>query len=441
MAPPKSSADALISGRQISLIDVRESPDPFRKAVQVLHSKPKSPLSLLQRKLGNSWLKNAIENPPDKDGWWELGIKELAIDIGFDSNNRQYLKQSAEAMMSIVFDWDVLAPAEKKIIWKASVLFPEIEVHSDVIRYQFSSQMRELMINPEIYALIDMNIVRKFRRASSLGIWEFCVRFEKVKRTSEVKWEKFRDMILGESTENKTYQEYKFFKSKVLKPGIAEINSETNNTIVLVESKIGKRISAISFIVTRNSPVTLIEEPDALADVIGELVQFGIPPSEAKKLCKTEALIEVRGALDYTKRRMSDPKAARLDNPAAYFRHTLANRYAVAENAKIKAGAPVQAAERFFDIRASYATYQLSEAERYFTELDPDDQSSMVVLYNEQQRAEPLQLKKTATKLARVSFYQWLAKTTWGEPSADEMLKFAQQLLGESVGLSTKTTP
>ncbi len=429
MGTRKPSSNGSTPERQLSLFGGKETPDPFRKAVQVLHSKPKSPLSLLQRKLGNAWLKNAIENQPDKDGWWELGIKAMAIDVGFDSNNRRYLKESAEALMSIVFDWDVLAPADKRIIWKASVLFPEVEVRSDAVRYQFSSQMRELMVNPEIYALIDMNIVRKFRRAASLGIWEFCVRFEKVKRTSEVKWEKFRDMILGESADNKTYQEYKFFKSKVLNPGIAEINSESNHRIELLESKIGKRVSSISFLVARSSSINAIIEDDSSIELVGELVRLGVPPSEAKKLCNTQSTIDIGAALDYTKRRMTDQRSSKLDNPAAYFRHALANRYAATENIKTKTGLLPEATEKSVDIRAGYANHQLAEAERYFKELDSDDQASIIERYNEEQTVTPLQLRKRASKVALLGFYKWLANITWGEPNADKLLEFAQGVL------------
>src|SRR4029078_12521587 len=83
---PKESPET-----QISLFASPEAPDAFRKAVQIVHSKPKQPLSLLQRKLGNAWAKHAIENSPDEHGWWVLGIRDLAVDVGFDSNNRQYL--------------------------------------------------------------------------------------------------------------------------------------------------------------------------------------------------------------------------------------------------------------------------------------------------------------------------------------------------------------
>jgi hypothetical protein len=435
MVKPKSSSDALLPSGQISLFSVQETPDPFRKAVQVLHSKPKSPLSLLQRKLGNAWLKNAIENQPDKDGWWQLGIKTLATDIGFDSNNRQYLKESAEALMSIVFDWDVIAPADKKIKWKASVLFPEVEVLSDAVRYQFSSQMRELMINPEIYALIDMNIVRKFRRAASLGIWEFCVRFERIGRTSEVPWEKFRDMILGESADNKTYKEYKFFKSKVLNPAIIEINTASNHTIALVESKIGKRVSLIGFSVTRKVNLEQEVEDDRLAVMVSELIKFGIPQSEARKIARENTFDVIKGALDYTKRRISDKKAAKVENPAAYFRNALANRYALAEDISRQSLEPHQKTEKAVDIKTAYANHQLSEAEGYFQELDPDEQAALINAYNAQQTSATLQLKKKATKLAQVGFFHWLSKQTWGEASAEDLLAFAQVMLsGNGIG-------
>jgi hypothetical protein len=251
MVTNRTAALLASSAGQLSLLCPRETPDAFRKALQVIHSKPKSPLGLLHRKLGNLWLKHAIENPPDSEGWWELSIKDVAEKTGFDSNNRQYLKESAEALMRIVFEWDLMAPASKRVQWRASVLFPEIEIRGDTVRYQVSSQIRQRMINPDVYATIDMNVVRRFRRAPSLAIWEFCLHFEKDGRTAEVEWEIFRDMVLGESPENKTYQEYKYFKSKVVKPAVAEINSASNHTIGLVESRIGKRIATISFQIGR----------------------------------------------------------------------------------------------------------------------------------------------------------------------------------------------
>jgi hypothetical protein len=408
----------------------KETPDAFRKAVQIVHSKPKQPLSLLQRKLGNAWAKHAIENNPDESGWWVLSIRELAVDVGFDSNNRQYLKESAEALMRIVFEWDVMSPTNKRP-WKASVMFPEVEIHSDHIRYQISSQLRELIVKPEIYALIDMNVVRRFRRAPSLAIWEFCSRYEKIGQTAEAEWEKFRDMILGETAEAVTYQEYKYFKAKVLKPAIAEINAESNLKIDLVEAKTGKRVRALRFLIEKKSIAEDLVDDGAAIELIGELVHLGVMQSEARRMIKDNSLDAVKAALEYTKRRMADKRSDKLDNPAAYFRHALQHRYAAPAKQAEQQQQQEEAASPKMDLREAYLQEQLVHIEGYFKELDAEDQSALIERYNEQ-TIGPLKLtKKKPSKAAEGGFRRWLVKDVWGEPTSEDLVDFAQRILAK----------
>ena len=411
---------------QISLFASKETPDAFRKAVQIVHSKPKQPLSLLQRKLGNAWAKHAIENEADEHGWWVLSIRDLAVDIGFDSNNRQYLKESAEALMRIVFEWDVMTPSNKRP-WKASVMFPEVEIHADHIRYQISSQLRELIVKPEIYALIDMNVVRRFRRAPSLAIWEFCTRYEKIGQTAEVDWEKFRDMVLGETADAVTYQEYKYFKAKVLKPAIAEINSESNLSIELVEAKLGKRVTALRFLIKKKAMPDENLDDGRAVELIGELVRLGVMQSEARRMVKDHPLDAVKATLDYTKRRMADKRAEPLDNAAAYFRHALQHRYAVPEEDDLSRSK--QATAPAVDLREEFLRAQLADIEGYFKELDASDQAALIERYNDQALG-PLKLaKKKVSKAAEAAFRRWLVHDVWGEPSAEALVEFAQRML------------
>lgn len=409
---------------QISLFGPPETPDTFRKAVQVVHSKPKKPLSLIQRKIGNAWLRHALVTDSDSQGWWSVNLRQLAADIGFDSNNRQHLKEAAEALMSIVFEWDVIAPAARRALWKASVMFPEVELHSDVVRYQFSSQMREALLNPEIYALIDMNVVRKFRRASSLAIWEHCIRYEKIGHTGEVEWQLFRDMILGEDKSNTTYQEYKFFKSKVLKPALSEITATSEHEVKMIEKKIGRRVSTLQFTIKRKKSAQT-ETPETL-EVMAEVTKFGVPLSEARRIVRNEPHSAIKGALAYTKARLADRKLSKLENPAAYFRKALEGRYQVDDSV-----GPKEAAKPAVDIRGAFEARRMSEADEYFRELDPEDQFSLIERYDSQQPIETLRLtgKKKPGKAAQATFFGWLAKVTWGEPTPEELLTFAQEFL------------
>lgn len=432
---PASLPPEISQTGQISLFAQLETPDAFRKAVQIVHSMPKSPLSLLQRKVGNAWIKHTVENEPDAQGWWQIGIGEMTEIVGFDSNNRQYLKDAAESLMRVVFEWDVITPAAKRVQWKASVLFPEVEIHSDIIRFQVSSQMRERMISPDIYALIDMNIVRRFRRAASLAIWEFCIRFEKVGRTAEVPWESFRDMILGGSADNKTYQDYKYFKSKVISPAIAEINTQTYHQVELLETKAGRRVTMIRFEIMRKDSATKISEDDKKLEMISELVRIGVPTSEAHALIKQYNEEAVRQAIDYTQHRIADRKLAKLDNPAAYLRQALQQGYRRTDNrpagSKSSQTTKPNSENKPIDIKMAYLAHQRNEAQRYFDELDVTEQEKLIGQYNEQQSTSTLKLGKKPSKVAKVAFFEWLATRTWGEPTPEVLLDYAQHLLAK----------
>lgn len=398
--------------------------DQFKKAVQVLHSKPRQQLTLLQRKLGNSLLKHAIEEEPSPDGWWEVGVGPLAASAGFDSNDWAHLKDSLKALMSIIFEWDVLAPNSKKTSWQASVLFTNVGINGERVRFRLDSEMREQMLRPDVYALIDMAIVRKFRRASTLAIWEHCIRYQKVGRTAEVPWREFRDMILGASSDFGTYEQYKFFKSKVLNPAILEICTESSHIVTLKEKTEGRRVIAVSFNIRSK------DEPDAelqveTLDLVGQLVNLGIPQAEARRLVRTKERAEVEGALKYTQQRMGDTKLEAIRQPAAYFRNALTEgRRPETNEAPSAPPQPEPAGEALAAVRASYLAEAASRAQEYVNELAEADRAALHDRYNAQ-ALPALRLKARQTKATKTAFLQWVVAVELGqgEPSDSDLLK------------------
>ena len=81
---------------------------------------------------------------------------------------------------------------------------------------------------------------------------------------------------------------------------------------------------------------------------------------------------------------MADAKLSKLDNPAAYFRQDLANRYLLKKNPLAAVPPPL--------VKAMYATQQMLEAEQYYKELDQPEQAELVERYNQQQNVPGLQL-------------------------------------------------
>ncbi len=429
MARKKNSQPA--TGGQIQLFRMPEVPEPYKKAVEVLHSRPLTPLTLMHRKLQNAWLKNAQDERPDAEGWWSLSMTALSEDIGFDSNNREHLKQSAREMMSIIFEWDVMADKQRQAYWKASVLFPEVEVHPSGIRYQISKQIQSKVLNPEIYALIDQRVIKEFRRATSVGLYEFCKRYHKLPKTPTVPWELFRDMIMGTSADLKSYRAYKVFKDKVLKPAIAEVRVVASLDTELVETRAGRKVVGISFLLRqRIEPDPLgVESPDELQDMT-TLLGFGLPRTEALKLVRTYSHAEIEAAVSYTRKRQTDKRLEKIDNPTAYLRRALTERWAVVDEAVSPNQAPEADKSRMLE--EACLAQRDKDASSYFYELDPSEQQRLIDDYNAQQEIPGLRIKTRTgkpSKAATAQFFRWLAKTTWGELTPEQLLRYANQML------------
>lgn len=63
----------------------------------------------------------------------------MAKQTGFDLNDEHCLRDCALELMSIVFEWEVAAAGGKRPKWKATVLFPDIEITSEAVRYRVSA--------------------------------------------------------------------------------------------------------------------------------------------------------------------------------------------------------------------------------------------------------------------------------------------------------------
>jgi hypothetical protein len=417
---------------QVSLFQTPEPPDLLRKAVQAIHIAPKSgKIGLQQRKMFSSLIKNALRQESFEPGRtsFSISIAALSHESGLNSNNTKYVKDTVNSLISTVVNWDYLA-ADHTTVWKASGLLAGAELEQSTLRYSFSDQIRSELLNPEIYALIDMRIAREFRRSHSLALWENTVRYEGIGITAKIPLQKFRDLILGQDKSSQSYKEYKLFKSKVLLPCIKEVNEVSDHTLELIEHKVSRSVEAVQFKVKRKVTADVVEEPDGKADaLIEEMVKFGVLRSEARRLYVQYGEQRVRAAIAYTQNRTSRKNSAPLDNVAAYFRKALSHGYTLAESRQSSPESASQPSRQSKQdqIKERYLAAKIEEASAYFRELEIDDQTGLIERYNETVKGSRdlvLSPKKRATKLAQTNFFRWLANDTWGEPTSDDLLEF-----------------
>ncbi|WP_433705588.1 replication initiation protein [Paraburkholderia sacchari] len=428
----RKKADAGDADKQGALVFQQgQPPDLFRKAVPAIHIAPKSgSISLQQRKMFSSLIKNAIRQDSLESGRssFEITISALSQDVDLNSNNTEYVKETINSLISTVVNWDYLTQ-DKRSIWKASGLLAGAELERSVLRYTFSEQIRGELLNPEIYAMIDMRITRQFRKAHSLALWENVVRYEAVGMTARFPLATLRDLILGQDTSAQSYKLYKQFKSRVLVPCIKEVNEISDHNFELIEHKVGRSVVALQFRVTRKPETDPSQELRANETVlIGEMSKFSVPVSEARRLFKQYGEEKIRTAVAYTAARVAQKNAAPLANVAAYFRKALMQGYQLpGANAASGASADSPKARESQDqVKDRYIAAKIAEARAYFNELEHDDQTALIKRYNETVGMDKLKVSmaKVPSKMASTNFFRWVVLDTWGQPTAADLLEF-----------------
>lgn len=416
-----------------------DAPEPFKKAVPAVHIAPQSgPISLQQAKMFNALIKNAIEqNRGGERVWFEYSLKSLIDDVGLNSKNRDYVKATLNSLVGFVVNWDHLAGAKPE--WNASGLIAAAKISGSLLSYQFSDNIRELLMNPRIYASIDMRIAREFKRGHSLTLWENVVRYEGVGRTPRISVKAIRDIMLGLDWPKSSYEQYKVFKSRVLLPAMAEINNIADHEVELHEFKLGRSVQEVQFTIVTKRKDESSDELDL--DSLGAVTKLGIPISEARRLLGEYGNESVALALRHTEERLKKKNSAPLDNVGAYFRRALAGGWQPSDARTVKSASiddgARSGAKSEDKLVSKFAAYRADEARRYFNELDTADQTKYIADYNGSQPSPLLQIsaQKRAGKAAEISFFQWLAVTVWGQPTDRDLLTF---LLSENTTTRSK---
>jgi hypothetical protein len=428
------------------VLEVNQQDELLRKTVKMVHSLPRGGhVSVLQRKMLNAWLKFSLETPRDAKGWWSMPLSVLRRETGFTSENIKHLREAATGLMGIRFELDVFARDRSESDWAAHVLFPSVSLSRGLIRWTINEALYPEIARPEVYALINMAIMRRFSTNAALQLWEFCVRFENVGQTKRMSPEDFRDLVMGKA-EMHSFSEYKVLKRRVITPAIAEINERSEHLVELLEHKVGRRVEQIQFTVARKHQGEAL--PVQALPLVERMVQLGVAAPDARRLALQYDAGRIHDALRYTEMRNADPQKNPLDLPAAYFRKALEQGYgaalAPAAEATVSASAPAAAPTpasapaakkpKAFDLREAFGQRRRDLAKDYFAGLDAERKTELQQAYNAQQTVPAFRVKARLTKGSEVAFLNWLALQQWGEPSLEDIVKFSEELLSGQGG-------
>ena len=246
-----------------------------------------SRITLLQRRAWNVLLANAYDELPDKD-IHHVSVAELAAKLGFNSGNREHLKETLEALGSCQVKWNLLNK-DKELKWGFANLLASAEIENGICTYAFAPHLRLKLYNPRVYAKLNLHLQNQFKGQYALVLWEICFdyfdRDREKGQTPFIPLETFRELMGIEADE---YRTFKALNQTLIKPAVKEINEVTDYFVEAEHKRLGRKVAELKFYITKvkQLPVqeSLFPDIENLPPVAVELIQAEIDRKVAQNI-------------------------------------------------------------------------------------------------------------------------------------------------------------
>lgn len=306
-----------------------------KKNVAAIHVSGK--LTLLQRKLSNVLLLNAYDTLLTATRH-QIDARTLSLMIGYNSNDMDTLRDALRGLAETVAEWDMLDDKGRQE-WGVSALLSYAKLKGGICEYAYSPALAEKLYDPKVYALINLNIQRRFTSGHGLALYENCYRFIRTGSTGWWPIETFRRLMGVE--DSAYYEVFKQLNAKIIKPAVEEVNRTSNIRLTPELRRMGRAVSEIRFLIEENPQLAMfdIKGDDDVREtaVYARLIGQGVSDRLARQWLAEHGEAVVAEKLSYV------AGQGRVRNTAGYLRDALAKGYGPAGKA-VAAQAPVDPA-------------------------------------------------------------------------------------------------
>lgn len=255
--------------------------ESVKKNVAAIHVSGK--LTLLQRKLSNVLLLNAYDGLVSQQKH-RIDARTLCLMIGYQSNDMETLKNALRGLAETVAEWDML-DAKGQQEWGVSALLSYAKLKGGVCEYAYSPALAEKLHDPKVFALINLNIQKRFSSGHALALYENCYRFVRTGSTGWWELDLFRRLMGVE--ESAYYQTFKHLNAKIIKPAVAEVNKASNIEVTPEFRKQGRAVTEVRFRIKENAQLAMFDLDDAPgarnSDTYAKLIGQGVSDRLARQ--------------------------------------------------------------------------------------------------------------------------------------------------------------
>lgn len=414
-------------------------PASFVKPVEAIYIKPtKGAITLSMHRMFNLLLAKAHDEGGEQQSY-RVAVSKLGSDLGTQSNNTEFLKDTARKLTSTIVEWDVVTQQGKRK-WGVSSMLASAELEEGgILEYSFSKHIKEKLLRPEIYARLNLRLQNKFRSRHGLALYEQCARYRNnpTRLTAQLPWQEWSAMLSPSAGESQYSKEWKYFARDLLRPALAEVNAIADDfKIEALIAKEGRRVTTLQFrlLVSNQATLDLKTEPHLFdPDLRLRMERLGVPMVKIRLAFSEFEESSVRAALDYTERRVRSNAGVPVVNPAAYFLDALHRRYGESPTA---AGAAPEEREvvglEKRELREQFNIERAKQAEKMFDEGSENDRDVTFQAFVSSLGTATLKNRfmkyGPKGKTTKTSFFIWLAQHTWGDPTDEELANYGHRL-------------
>ena len=216
-------------------------------------------ISTIQRKSYNYMLKIAKnEFQKDKNARvFTITADELLIFFGLGNKNHDYLRQELRKLRKIDVEYNLLNK-DKKNEWGEFSLISGFSYKRGIIEYSFPHQIEKMLLNPKIFAKINLVAIKGLRSRYSIALYELAEDYINA-QIPKMRIEEFRELM---GIEEKKYYKFSMLRARVMDIAIKEINESENITFTVDYQleKMGRKITHIKFNVQKKKDVLQLKE-------------------------------------------------------------------------------------------------------------------------------------------------------------------------------------
>jgi Initiator Replication protein len=307
-----------------------------------------NPLTLAERKLANALLQAAYRNLL-QENVHQISLKDLLPVIGWDNseNVSKQLIESIESLVTISIEWNILG-RDRKRKWGVSTFLASAEVKDGTLYYEYSTPLREWLAKPNVYTTLNLEYQKKLSSKYTISLWELCSEILDTQREtepiiSEIEINKLKKVI---GASEKTYEEFKYFYSKLIKPSIKEINEITDLQVEIQKKRTGRKITDITFIIKRKLGIkqlqlfnqdmeTLITESIVSEDIRGRGAALALSDSYMQSIISIHGVKVVSDVLQMIIEKIK--KGDHIESVGGYIHHLLTHeRMAIVSSEELR---------------------------------------------------------------------------------------------------------